>query len=60
MNRHIKTLEAHLDHWKRLYAEAICEEKEGRETIEALTEAIKALRKEAKDEQAESDKDTGN
>ena len=41
----IKTLELLLDHWKRLYAESICEEKEGRETIEALTEAISDMRK---------------
>ena len=44
--KYIKTLEAHLDHWKRLYAEHICEEKEGRETIEALQAAIKALQTE--------------
>ena len=44
MNKiYIKTLESHLDHWKRLYAEHICEEKEGRETIEALQAAIQAL-----------------
>ena len=44
--KYIKTLEAHLDHWKRLYAEHICEEKEGMETIEALQAAIKALQTE--------------
>ena len=41
----IKELESHLDHWKRLYAERICEEKEGRDTIEALTMAIADMRK---------------
>ena len=45
---HIKTLESHLNHWKRLNARHICEEKEGRETIEALQSAIEALQTEQK------------
>ena len=43
---HIKTLKHHLNHWKRLYEEHICEEQEGRETIEALQAAIEALQPE--------------
>ena len=43
---HIKTLESLLNHWKYLYAKHICEEKEGRETIEALQAAIKAMQPE--------------
>lgn len=45
---HIKTLKFHLNHWKHLNAEHICEEKEGRETIEALQAAIEALQTQLK------------
>lgn len=47
---HIKTLKFHLNHWKHLNAEHICEEKEGRETIEALQAAIEALQTEPCDD----------
>ena len=38
----VKVMQEHLDHWKRLLAEHICEKQEGEETIEAFDMAIKA------------------
>jgi len=38
-----ETLESHLAHWKRLLAEGICNEQEGKKTIEALQAAIRSL-----------------
>ena len=45
MNREeaIKILKEHHNHWMRLYKEGICTEEEGKNTIEALEMAIKAL-----------------
>ena len=39
----IKTLNEHLEHWKMLYAQKICEKKEGEETIKALECAIETI-----------------
>ena len=39
----IATLSEHLDHWKRLLSEKICDQDEGEKTIDALQNAIKAL-----------------
>lgn len=39
----IATLNEHLDHWKRLLSEKICDQSEGEKTIDALQNAIKAL-----------------
>lgn len=36
-------LKRHLHHWEHLLQDGICNKKEGKETIEALTLAIKAL-----------------
>lgn len=43
----IATLNEHLDHWKRLLSEKICDQSEGEKTIDALQNAIKALEKES-------------
>ena len=40
----IRILKEHHDHWMRLYKEGICTEEEGENTIEALEVAIKALK----------------
>lgn len=42
----IAILNEHLDHWKRLLSEKICDQSEGEKTIDALQNAIKALEKE--------------
>ena len=42
----IRTLNEHLDHWKRLLSEKICDQSEGEKTIDALQNAIKALEQE--------------
>jgi len=42
----IEVLQEHLEHWQRLLAEHICEKKDGKETIEALQAAIKAMQTE--------------
>lgn len=42
----ILTLNEHLEHWKRLLSEKICDQSEGEKTIDALQNAIKALEKE--------------
>ena len=42
----IATLNEHLDHWKRLLSEKICDQSEGEKTIDALQNAIKALEQE--------------
>ena len=42
----IATLNEHLDHWKRLLSEKICDQDEGEKTIDALQNAIKALQQE--------------
>lgn len=42
----ISTLNEHLDHWKRLLSEKICDQDEGEKTIDALQNAIKALEQE--------------
>lgn len=42
----IATLNEHLDHWKRLLSEKICDQDEGEKTIDALQNAIKALEQE--------------
>ena len=39
----IAILNEHLDHWKRLSSEKICDQSEGEKTIDALQNAIKAL-----------------
>ena len=39
----ILTLNEHLEHWKRLLSEKICDQDEGEKTIDALQNAIKAL-----------------
>lgn len=39
----ILTLNEHLEHWKRLLSEKICDQSEGEKTIDALQNAIKAL-----------------
>jgi len=36
-------LESHLAHWKRLLADGICNEQEGKKTIEAFQAAIRSL-----------------
>ena len=43
----ILTLNEHLEHWKRLLSEKICDQDEGEKTIDALQNAIKALEQEA-------------
>lgn len=45
----ISTLNEHLDHWKRLLSEKICDQSEGEKTIDALQNAIKALEQESTD-----------
>ena len=45
----IATLNEHLDHWKRLLSEKICDQSEGEKTIDALQNAIKALEQEPTD-----------
>ena len=40
----VKVIQEHLDHWKRLLAEHICEKQEGEETIEAFDMAINVLK----------------
>ena len=42
----ISTLNEHLEHWKRLLSEKICDQSEGEKTIDALQNAIKALEQE--------------
>ena len=42
----IATLNEHLEHWKRLLSEKICDQSEGEKTIDALRNAIKALEQE--------------
>ena len=42
----IATLNEHLEHWKRLLSEKICDQSEGEKTIYALQNAIKALEQE--------------
>lgn len=42
----ILTLNEHLEHWKRLLSEKICDQDEGEKTIDALQNAIKALEQE--------------
>ena len=42
----IATLNEHLDHWKRLLSEKICDQDEGEKTIDALHNAIKVLEQE--------------
>lgn len=42
----IATLNEHLEHWKRLLSEKICDQDEGEKTIDALQNAIKALEQE--------------
>lgn len=42
----IATLNEHLEHWKRLLSEKICDQYEGKKTIDALQNAIKALEQE--------------
>lgn len=42
----ILTLTEHLEHWKRLLSEKICDQSEGEKTIDALQNAIKALEQE--------------
>ena len=42
----IATLNEHLEHWKRLLSEKICDQSEGEKTIDALQNAIKALEQE--------------
>lgn len=43
-DKNIEVLQTHLDHWKRLLAEGICDKTEGEETIEAFQAAIAALK----------------
>ena len=43
-DKNIEVLQTHLDHWKRLLAEGICEKTEGEESIEAFQAAIEALK----------------
>ena len=45
----ISTLNEHLEHWKRLLSEKICDQSEGEKTIDALQNAIKALEQEPTD-----------
>lgn len=42
----ISTLNEHLEHWKRLLSEKICDQSEGEKTIDALQNSIKALEQE--------------
>ena len=42
----ISTLNEHLEHWKRLLSEKICDQSEGEKTIDALQNAIKVLEQE--------------
>ena len=46
----IATLNEHLEHWKRLLSEKICDQSEGEKTIDALQNAIKALEQESCDD----------
>lgn len=46
----IATLNEHLEHWKRLLSEKICDQDEGEKTIDALQNAIKALEQEPCDD----------
>ena len=46
----IATLNEHLEHWKRLLSEKICDQSEGEKTIDALQNAIKALEQEPCDD----------
>lgn len=46
----ILTLNEHLEHWKRLLSEKICDQDEGEKTIDALQNAIKALEQEPCDD----------
>lgn len=39
----IKTIMTHVEHWHRLLRDKICDETEGKETIEAFLMAIEAL-----------------
>ena len=39
----IKTIMTHIEHWHRLLRDKICDETEGKETIEAFLMAIEAL-----------------
>lgn len=41
----IRVLSEHLNHWKRLQNEKICDEKEGEDTIRALEAAIAAIQR---------------
>lgn len=45
----IATLNEHLEHWKRLLSEKICDQDEGEKTIDALQNAIKALEQQPTD-----------
>ncbi len=49
----IATLNEHLDHWKRLLSEKICDQDEGEKTIDALHNAIKVLEQEPCDDVCE-------
>lgn len=42
----IAVLNEHLEHWKRLLSEKICDKSEGEKTIDALQNAIKVLEQE--------------
>ena len=42
----ILTLNEHLEHWKRLLSEKICDQDEGEKTIDALQNAINVLEQE--------------
>ena len=44
----IEVINNHLEHWKRLLREKICDETDGTETISAFKMAIKALEQESK------------
>lgn len=46
----IATLNEHLEHWKRLLSEKICDQDEGEKTIDALQNAIKVLEQEPCDD----------
>lgn len=43
----IDVLTSHLHHWERLLQEKICDEREGKETIEVLNMAIKVLKRDS-------------
>lgn len=51
--KNIATLNEHLEHWKRLLSEKICDQSEGEKTIDALQNAIKALEQEHCDDVCE-------